>query len=221
MVQHLGATSALAAGALSDPQGRILLDLRVTGTATAPQVAWDGGAMRDRLAGKASQALEAQRARLESEARAVAEARLFAADEKLQELVKVTGEIPMYKAYSAAAKDYFWAHPMRFFATQAEHFIKLWRVLPHNRVYTHSYGVIALTALGSDGWLLPLALFGFWVKRRDPWVRWYFIPMVVSVTGAFSISQAPIRYRVPLMIIMLMLAGAGFEELLKRWRKSA
>ena len=121
------------------------------------------------------------------------QARLFAADEKLQELVKVTGEIPMYKAYSAAAKEYFWAHPMRFFATQAEHFIKRWRVLPHNRVYTHSYGVIALTALGSDGWLLPLALFGFWVKRRDPWVRWYFIPMVVSVTGAFSISQAPIR----------------------------
>ncbi len=88
VVQHLGATSALAAGALSDPQGRILLDLRVTGTATAPQVAWDGGAMRDRLAGKASQALEAQRAKLESEARAVAEARLFAAQDSVRAAVE-------------------------------------------------------------------------------------------------------------------------------------
>ncbi len=81
VVQRLGATSALAAGALSDPQGRMFLDLRLTGTATAPQIAWDGGAMRDRIAGKASQALEAQRARLESEARAAAEARLFAAQD--------------------------------------------------------------------------------------------------------------------------------------------
>ena len=81
VVQRLGATSALAAGALSDPQGRMFIDLRLTGTATAPQVAWDGGAMRDRVAGRVSQALEAQRAKLESEARAAAEARLFAAQD--------------------------------------------------------------------------------------------------------------------------------------------
>ena len=81
VAQRLGASSALAAGALSDPQGRIFIDLRLTGTATAPQVAWDGGAMRDRLAGRVSQALEAQRAKLESEARAAAEARMSAAQD--------------------------------------------------------------------------------------------------------------------------------------------
>jgi AsmA-like protein len=88
VVQRLGATSALAAGALSDPQGRMFIDLRLTGTATAPQVAWDGGAMRDRLAGKVSQALEAQRAKLESEARAAAEARLFAAQDSARAVVE-------------------------------------------------------------------------------------------------------------------------------------
>jgi hypothetical protein len=87
-VQRLGATSALAAGALSDPQGRMLLDLRLTGTATAPQIAWDGGAMRDRLVGKASQALEAQRAKLEGEARAAAEARMFAAQDSARAAVE-------------------------------------------------------------------------------------------------------------------------------------
>jgi hypothetical protein len=81
VVQRLQATSALAAGALSDPQGRMFLDLRLTGKATAPEVVWDGQAMRDRLAGRASQAFEAQRAKLESEARAAAESRLAAAQD--------------------------------------------------------------------------------------------------------------------------------------------
>lgn len=142
--------------------------------------------------------------------------RLLGADEKFQAISKLEGEIPRHKAYMAAAKEYFLAHPVKFLARQAEHSVKLWRVLPHNRAYTHDYLVVALAALGSDGWLLPLALFGFWVKRRDPWVRMFFVPMVFLVTWAFSISQAPIRYRVPLMIIVLMLAGAGFDELLRR-----
>jgi 4-amino-4-deoxy-L-arabinose transferase-like glycosyltransferase len=144
--------------------------------------------------------------------------RLLGADEKFQAISKLE-EIPRHKAFMAAAKEYFLAHPGRFLAAQAEHAAKLWRVLPHHRAYTHSYVVVALTALGSDGWLLPLALFGLWVKRRDPWTRWFFVPMILSVTWAFSISQAPIRYRVPLMVIALMLAGAGFEELAPRRRR--
>jgi len=88
VVQALQAKSALAAGALADPQGRMLLDLRLTGTATAPQVAWDANAMRDRLAGKASQALEAQRAKLEAEARDAAEKRLVAAQDSARAVVE-------------------------------------------------------------------------------------------------------------------------------------
>lgn len=88
VAQRIGASSALAAGALSDPQGRMLLDLRLTGTATAPQIAWDGDAMRDRLVGKASQALEAQRARLEGEARAAAESRMVAAQDSARAAVE-------------------------------------------------------------------------------------------------------------------------------------
>ena len=140
------------------------------------------------------------------------QSRRILADADFQRISKLD-EIPRHKAFMAAAKAYFLAHPGRFLAYQAEHFFKLWRVLPHARAYTHSYAVVALAALASDGWLLPLALFGFWAKRRDPWVRWYFVPMVLLVTLAFSISQSPIRYRVPLMIILLMMAGAGAEAL--------
>jgi 4-amino-4-deoxy-L-arabinose transferase-like glycosyltransferase len=142
--------------------------------------------------------------------------RLFAADERFMAISRLDGMIPQHKAYMAATKDFFFEHPGTFVARQAEHAVKLWRVLPHARAYTHSYLVVALSALGSDGVLIPLALFGVWLKRRDTTVRWFLVPMVLSVTGAFSISQAPIRYRVPLMIIVLMLAGVGFEELWKR-----
>jgi hypothetical protein len=71
-VQSLGASAALAAGALSDPQGRMLLDLHVSGSATSPRVSWDANAMRARLAGKASEALAEQRSKLESDAREAA-----------------------------------------------------------------------------------------------------------------------------------------------------
>jgi len=71
-VAALGARSALAAGALSDDQGRMLLDLHVTGSARAPRVTWDTRAMRDRLAGRASQALAQQRGKLAADAKAAA-----------------------------------------------------------------------------------------------------------------------------------------------------
>lgn len=71
-VELLQAKNALAAGALSDAQGRMLLDLRVTGSAKAPRVAWDTRAMQARLAGKASEALAEQRAHLEQSAREAA-----------------------------------------------------------------------------------------------------------------------------------------------------
>jgi 4-amino-4-deoxy-L-arabinose transferase-like glycosyltransferase len=146
--------------------------------------------------------------------------RLLTSDETFMRIAALEGEIPVHKAFMAASKAYFLAHPFQFLATMAEHSVKLWRLVPHARAYTHSYLVVALTALASDGWLIPLALFGLWVKRRDDWVRWFFVPMILTVTWSFSISQAPIRYRVPLMIIVLMLAGAGFEELLRRRRRA-
>ncbi len=73
-VARLGANAALAAGALTDDQGRVLLDLKLGGNARAPRVAWDAAAMRDRVAGRVSRALEEQRSRLETQAREALEA---------------------------------------------------------------------------------------------------------------------------------------------------
>jgi uncharacterized protein involved in outer membrane biogenesis len=78
-VERLGARAALAAGALSDAQGRMLIDLRVGGTAASPKVSLDTGAMKARLAGRASDALAQQKARLETDLREAARRRLSAA----------------------------------------------------------------------------------------------------------------------------------------------
>jgi hypothetical protein len=75
ILQGLDARSSIAAGALLDPGGNLLIDLKLGGTAKSPRVAWDSRAMRDRLAGRASQALEEKRRKLEDELKAAATAR--------------------------------------------------------------------------------------------------------------------------------------------------
>jgi hypothetical protein len=113
----LDARSALAAGALADDQGRLLLDLHVGGTARAPKVAWNTQAMRDRLAGRASQALAEQKSRLESEVRAAAAQALqqrlgLAADSTrrgtTQQQLQATRD-SLAKAAGSAVKDFFGA----------------------------------------------------------------------------------------------------------------
>jgi hypothetical protein len=67
VVKKLGAYAALAAGALGGEDGRILIDLRVTGSAKSPRIDWDQKAMGERARGQISSSLEKQRAKLEDE----------------------------------------------------------------------------------------------------------------------------------------------------------
>jgi len=96
-VAALEARSALAAGALTDAQGRVLLDLRVTGPARSPHVAWDTHAMQARLAGRASAALAEQRTRLEAEGREAArralESRLMPGRDSIAATPLTTGTV--------------------------------------------------------------------------------------------------------------------------------
>ena len=68
VVSQLGSAGAIAAGALKDPSGQLLLDLRVTGPAKSLRVSWDKSAMLDRLMGRASQALREKGEKLGVEA---------------------------------------------------------------------------------------------------------------------------------------------------------
>ena len=69
LVQRLGAHAAAAAGALADPQGRVLMDFRVTGPARAPKVVWDPSAMKARAAGRVTELIEQRQQQLENTVR--------------------------------------------------------------------------------------------------------------------------------------------------------
>jgi hypothetical protein len=77
VVKSLGADAALAAGALADPQGRVLLDLHVSGNAKSPRVSLDTKAIEARLAGRVSEALTEQSRKLEADAKAAAQQALM------------------------------------------------------------------------------------------------------------------------------------------------
>ncbi len=118
-------------------------------------------------------------------------------------------EIPWNKAFIAKDVELIRAEPGKFLKSMAVRFVKLWRVMPHQRRFTHSFGAVALAALASDGWLLPLGFFGLWLERRNRFIVLTFGAMMLLVSLAYSISHAPIRYRVPLMPLVLILAGRG------------
>ena len=69
------AASMLGAGVLTDANGNLLVDLKIGGSAKQPRVGLDTGAMRDRLAGRASQALEEQKTKVENQLREAAQRR--------------------------------------------------------------------------------------------------------------------------------------------------
>src|SRR5262249_5549763 len=84
VTQALSAKSALAAGALTDANGNLLLDLLVSGPARAPRVAWDAATMQGRVAGKVSQAIEEQKQKLTNQLEQEAHARQQAAEDSLR-----------------------------------------------------------------------------------------------------------------------------------------
>ncbi|TMQ72776.1 MAG: hypothetical protein E6K80_01880 [Candidatus Eisenbacteria bacterium] len=87
IVSELHAKSALAAGALTDSKGNLIVDLKVDGPAAAPRVRIDTNAIRDRLLGKVSDALADQRQKLHQEVQTGLEEKQKAATDSARKAV--------------------------------------------------------------------------------------------------------------------------------------
>lgn len=110
-------------------------------------------------------------------------------------------------AYMAAARAWIAEHPGAYALRTVRQAIKLWRPYPYKRRYQHSYWVIVLASLLSDGWLIPLGFWGLWrLRGAGPEVR-YFALLVLSATVTYSLLSAIVRYRLPLMVPLLACAG--------------
>jgi hypothetical protein len=105
------------------------------------------------------------------------------------------------------------AHPALYASRAAAGFVKFWRPWPYKRAYQHSYALLVLASLLFDGWIIPLGFAGLWLFRA----RWREAPAlpasVLAMTFVYGAVHAVIRYRLPLMGGMILLACACGERL--------
>ncbi|MBI4679541.1 MAG: glycosyltransferase family 39 protein [Elusimicrobia bacterium] len=122
------------------------------------------------------------------------------------------------EAFQSAAKRLLAERPGRFLAGCAGRFFGIWRLMPRDRAYTHNTALVRVLALLSDGCILPLALLGLYLGRSRPWVPWM-AAFVFVVALTYSVSHAPIRYRVPVMPLVMVLAAGGASRVKARLLK--
>ena len=115
----------------------------------------------------------------------------------------------------AASLRWIAAHPALYASRAAAGFFKFWKPWPYKRNYQHSYALLLLASLLSDAWIIPLGFAGLWLFRS----RWREMPAlpaaVFGLTLVYGAVHAVIRYRLPLMGGMILLACAAFS---RGWR---
>jgi 4-amino-4-deoxy-L-arabinose transferase-like glycosyltransferase len=134
---------------------------------------------------------------------------------------EVIAQIPAFKegmALPEAEQDAFFKakvleeirlRPVNFIDRTAWRFFKLWRLYPSRGIeYSGgSWPLLAAVSLASDGWLIPL---GFWaafrLRKRIPELYPVYI-YLASLTAIYSLSWSQMRYRLPLMPALILLAS--------------
>lgn len=131
-------------------------------------------------------------------------------------LYGASGRFPEAERNSVLMKASFaWiaAHPSLFAARAAAGVLKYWKLWPYKRGYQHSYAALVLACLLSDAWIIPLGFMGAWLFRS----RWRELPVLpaalFAMTIVFGVVHAVIRYRLPLMGGMILLACAAASRL--------
>lgn len=104
-------------------------------------------------------------------------------------------------------------HKETFLSQAVQGVIKYWRLWPYKMAsYQHSYALLVLASLLSDGWIIPLGFLGLWLFRA----RWRELPVlpasILAMTGVYGAVHAVIRYRLPLMGGMILLACAALTS---------
>ncbi len=111
-----------------------------------------------------------------------------------------------------AAADFLVRHPFASAGTFLGSGLKMWRLYPYPRPYAHDYRLIFWLSLLSDGWIIPLGLLGlFWAGRRYPETD-IFNATLLSVTVVYMLFWAIIRYRLPLMPIVILYAAHALDH---------
>lgn len=121
----------------------------------------------------------------------------------------VLPEGPRNALLMKASFEWIKEHPGTFASRALAGFLKYWKPWPYARNYQHSYAALVAVSLLSDGWIIPLGFLGLWLFRA----RWREAPAfpasVFAMTFVYGAVHAVIRYRLPLMGGMILLACAS------------
>jgi hypothetical protein len=124
-------------------------------------------------------------------------------------------EFDQNQAFMKASFAWIAAHPATFISRAFAGYMKYWKLWPYRYNYQHSYFLLVLASLLSDGWIVPLGFLGAWLLRR----RWRELPAlpasIFAMTFVYGTVHAVIRYRLPLMGGMILLACAAVSSFLR------
>ena len=132
---------------------------------------------------------------------------------KIPDEARDLSEYEKDKFFRQEARRYIIKHPGRFLRLAAAKFIRFWNPVPNYPGFRHPILII-----GSVASFLPvlfLALLGIWLKRRD-WRGWLLVILpVVYFALLHMVFVGSLRYRVPLMPFMMVLAGASAWQIIQ------
>ncbi|MBI3289063.1 MAG: glycosyltransferase family 39 protein [Elusimicrobia bacterium] len=137
---------------------------------------------------------------------------ILAADETFTAAASLH-EIERNAVLTRASLRWIAAHPALYASRALAGFVKFWRPWPYARAYHHSYAGLVAASLLSDAWIIPLGLLALWVFRS----RWREAPAIwagaVGLTAVYGAVHAVIRYRLPLVAPMIVMAVAAADWL--------
>lgn len=134
-------------------------------------------------------------------------------DEKLDEL-------EMNRRLVRAAREYLWTHPAEAAQLMARRFVTLWRFYPNPEFVSRTHVLIyALCYMP----LFPLMLIGLWRLHRDAGAALPAVlladALILYTTVIHTLILAMLRYREPLMPILLPCAALGLITLWEKLRR--
>ena len=116
--------------------------------------------------------------------------------------------------YKAGSRRLILQNPAAYVWQCLTRVVKFWRPFPYRRNYSYSYAKVFWTSLLSDGILIPLGFVGLWLCRR----RWkellpvYLLTLFVPL--AYYLTYVVIRFRMPVMLAVILAAASVIEGLL-------
>jgi len=135
------------------------------------------------------------------------------------ELMNAHKWVEANKWFNQSAWKWLFAHPLKYASIVAHRVIKLWRLVPYERVYSHDYRKIWWASALSDGLVIPLGLMGI-VALRERWRELLPLYSLLAFwTTAYVLVFVVMRFRMPAMMAMILFAAAFIDKTLFSGRR--